>query len=375
MLSMATHDRRFARQEAQPHIRLQHELQSAREGLPPGWCARQSERSCVKCQTSLAECPCAVPERLYYEYVPSVEGFRSSSAHAANMRPEFQRMRTQVRRPLPIGAMGEYKMEMTYRMMYKTEIFTPTPPPPPPPPPPPLYRGVPDKADAAIAIAAAAPPQWSRVPRPLVPLPMVELAEMSGGSTDEAAQLCPYFGSESGCFASFRGAEPHSCPYRHADPNSVPLCGAAEGVRGAGKRCLRMAACNRRHRVWSGWQDAQCFYLRIGPYDHGTAGLGGGYVGPGEGGAPAAGANDSGAGGDGETEETSAFLQLCAPSAPYAEHRYTVERSRQMFERVCGRAPLPSHGGVDGWRRATEPVLPSRGEWRRPAASTWRWES
>ena len=59
------------------------------------------------------------------------------------------------------------------------------------------------------------------------------------------------------------------------------------------------------------------------------AGRGGGYVGPGEGGAPAAGANDSGAGGDGETEETSAFLQLCAPSAPYAELQkhfgFTVE--------------------------------------------------
>ena len=131
----------------------------------------------------------------------------------------------------------------------------------------------------------------------------------------EAAEDCPFFGSEAGCYAVLHGRK---CDFRHERPNTV------EGCKAGDTRCLKTAACPKRHRVWRSWQDCEAFYCRRGPYDRRATHQGHG---------AAASSGSSGSSG-------AAFS--------YAKHLSEVTDAKHRFEMVCGRGGMPSHGGVRG---------------------------
>jgi hypothetical protein len=138
-------------------------------------------------------------------------------------------------------------------------------------------------------------PPWAVPPRDDIS-PPAELR--SAGADEETCEVCPFFGSEAGCFRSFRCG---SCEKLHTKPNSVRFCA------GGNETCLKKAACERRHRVWHSWEDAEAFYQRTGPYQP-----------PGQ-------PSDEGT-------SDAALIEL------YDLHVDELSRAQAMFRAVCGRA-------------------------------------
>ena len=182
------------------------ELQRAQEGLPRPWEARRSSHR----------------GEIYYAH-PGVDGGAPIRTYT---------------RPRPVGAtdangwlkMQVHTAEAGSRAGAGSGSGT-TPPPPPTPGEVPPWSAAPDWSQG----------DWGELEEPL---------EQSGDAA--ASEPCPYFGSEAGCSGS-------SCPFSHAEPNSVPLC----PYQGS---CLRTACCTKRHREWVGWEEAVCYYRRLGPY-------------------------------------------------------------------------------------------------------------
>ena len=168
--------------------------------------------------------------------------------------------------------------------------------------------------EAELAGRCEAGLPWADPPDERYPVPEDALLDPIGLASAEGS-ACKYFGSERGCLSALnaRGQCEHGT---HAAPNAARWCDRGQG-------CLKKGGCNLRHRQWRSWQDAECFYRRVGPYTLESS------------------------------AETRALRALHAAEGragwagqitrddPYTEHKLAVGYAQHVLRGLFGQAPLP----------------------------------